>query len=282
MQTGYQAKVIAHSKPDNGGPSLITVEATYPRCIHPEWMTHRSHSRNAGSSRAIPTGRMISAIVQNPFVPDHWGKNQKGMQAEEEFDETTAQSLRHEWILARDEVLHRVDSLREFGVHKQIINRLLEPWSWITVIDTANEYAWEHLFNLRCHPNAEPHMQKSAYLVRGAIDASTPNVLRRGQWHLPYLNLELDADLPMQDAIKACVGRCARVSYLTHDGTRDPQKDIELHDRLEQAQHWSPFEHVAFYDQEHALLHRKCGNLGVPWNQYRKTRRSEFNPSKNR
>jgi hypothetical protein len=46
-------------------------------------------------------------------------------------------------------------------------------------------------------------------------------------------------------ATKISVARCARVSYLTHDGKRDLQADVDLHDKLLSSGHLSPFEHVA-------------------------------------
>jgi hypothetical protein len=50
-------------------------------------------------------------------------------------------------------------------------------------------------------------------------------------------------------------GRCARVSYLTHEGRRDPVADIELCERLLQAGHMSPAEHPAraFTEEERAV-----------------------------
>jgi hypothetical protein len=84
---------------------------------------------------------------------------------------------------------------------------------------------------------------------------------------------------------KISVGRCARVSYLTHDGKRDQQADIDLHDRLLTSGHWSPFEHVAEAlavppvnpGPEYLPAHPGCsGNFRTGWRQYRKLFSAEY------
>jgi hypothetical protein len=149
-------------------------------------------------------------------------------------------------------------------VHKQIVNRLIEPWMWITVLISATE--WTNFFGLRCHKDAEPHFQHIARMMQDARDASTPRELKAGEWHLPLiydedwhhamdlLGFGGEGDPNPEDKalveyllIKVSVGRCARVSYLTHDGRRDLKEDNTLHDRMVVAEplHASPAEHVA-------------------------------------
>lgn len=260
----FSAKILT----DSVNPSenrLTTVELTYPRCIHSELLTHRMFSRNSASSRAIPVTKMIEQVENNPFIPIHWGKNQKGMQAWEEVD--CPLHCEDVWLELRDNAVWDVKELVVCGLHKQIANRLLEPWMWITVIVTGNATAYENFFKLRCHKDAEPHIQKVAYMLRDEYDKSTPQKLLWGGLHLPLIQEEdKQHKLCRNDLKKVSVGRCARVSYLTHDGKRDIQADIDLHDRLKEAGHWSPFEHVATAD----LGTTKCGNLGQNWRQYRK------------
>lgn len=55
----------------------------------------------------------------------------------------------------------------------------------------------------------------------------------------------LDQGYQLSEIRKISAGRCARVSYLTHDGKRDPQADIDLCERLVRSGHMSPLEHVA-------------------------------------
>jgi hypothetical protein len=59
--------------------------------------------------------------------------------------------------------------------------------------------------------------------------------------------------------------RCARVSYLTHDGRRDPEADILLYKRLLTSGHLAPFEHVA--TPTHVAVRQ--GNF-IGWRQLRK------------
>lgn len=279
----FDGKILANSLNisnfDTAGVTsqLITMQLTFPRIVLAEFNTHRKFSRNAASSRAIPITKMIKDVEENPFVPIHWGKNQKGMQAESELTDAQKDQCRDEWLLAGKDALRSVKYLSEVGLHKQIANRLLEPWMWVTIIATGDMGAWNNFFALRCHPDAEPHIQKIAYIANYLIKTTPPKLLKHGEWHLPLIGFDGDEDLTVEEKIKVSVGRCARVSYLTHDGIRDPQADIDLHDRLQQSKHFSPFEHVA-----QAILHgdskfsKMNGNFSESWVQYRKTLINEY------
>lgn len=260
----FFAKVLA----DSVNPSdsrITTVELTYPRCIHSEFMTHRMFARNAASSRAIPVKAMLDRVVYNPFIPIHWGANQKGMQARQELTKANQDACEAEWLSARDRAVDTVRKLIDLNLHKQIANRLLEPWMWITVIATGNQAGFENFFKLRCHEDAEPHIQKVAYLLREEYDRSDAKSLSWGEDHLPLTGYPGDTSLSPNELRKVSTARCARVSYLTHDGRRDVSADIVLHDRLSGAGHWSPFEHVATASPD-----GDGGNLGKGWQQYRK------------
>lgn len=243
------AKVLCDSLHPDGETRLTTVEMTYPRFIHAEFMTHREFSRNSASSRAIPMPKMIKRIKDNPVFPLHWGKKQKGMQATEELTAEEKLQAATEWLDARNDAIRHAEQLERIGIHKQTGNRITETWMWITVIASSTNY--ENLFALRCHHMAEPHFQNLAYKLRTAYDASQPKQLNYGEWHLPMIGLEGDEDIftefQVEDVAKISAGRCARVSYLTHDGIRDPQEDIGLFKRLstETPKHASPLEHPA-------------------------------------
>jgi len=263
-----KAKVLADSI-SPCGKRLTTYECTYPRSIHSEILTHKVLSRNSASSRAIPTEKLIKRIEDDPFVPVYIGANQKGMQAGAELSEEDRALAVAAWLTTRDFCVSQARGLVSTGVHKQVVNRMIEPWMWITVIISTTEDT--NFFGLRDHEAAEPHFQELARKMRAARDASEPKHLRAGQWHLPLfgkdgcgheddweaLALYLaknDQHLAFKDdagyyltAAKISVGRCARVSYLTHDGRRDLKDDIVLHDRLVVARplHASPAEHVA-------------------------------------
>lgn len=260
---------------------LTTVELTYPRCIHSEFMTHRMFSRNSASSRAIPYSKQVKKVMENPFIPLHWGKNQKGMQAFEQFEGAEKAALESLWLEARNEAVRIADKMNTIGLHKQIINRILEPFSWITIIATGNQTAFENFFALRCHPDAEPHIQKIAYILRDVYDASCPKELKFGEWHLPLIGFDGDEKLTTEEKVKVSTGRVARTSYETHDGKRDVQADIDLHDRLISSKHFSPTEHQAQVghskDKDDCYPHREeyLNNFGFPWVQYRKTIKGE-------
>lgn len=270
----YSARILLDSITESG-ERLTTMELVYPRFVHSEFMTHRLFSRNAASSRAIPIEKMIRHVREDPVMPVWWGKNQSGMQAREELNGVDLTIAQEQWLRARDNAISAVNVLSAAKLHKQIANRLLEPWMWITVIVSATE--WKNFFALRCHPDAQPELQKIAFMMRDQYENNTPTLVPFGSWHLPLYTGIDDYSHPLYnigvlEMIKISVGRCARVSYLTHDGKHDPRADIELHDRLMNSGHWSPFEHVATpifpNSNESVVMNRWSGNFHG-WVQYR-------------
>lgn len=207
----------------------------------PEFNTHRAFSRNSASSRAIPVAKMLERVIDAPFVPSYWGKAQKGMQAFEELSSADKLLAKNVWLTARDNAVEQAKELLALGVHKQLANRLLEPFMWHTIIVTATE--WDNFFALRLHVDAQPEIRYAAEAMKKAIDESVPKLLHPGQWHMPFIN---DDDVPKGiDARMVSAARCARVSYLTHDGKIDYDADIELAGKLLSSNHMSPFEHIA-------------------------------------
>ena len=240
------AKIIADSL-NPCGDRLTTFVLTYHRMIHSEFLTHRMLSKNSSSSRAIPVEKMISLVESQEVYPLHWGKNQKGMSARQEVN--NIELAREIWGEARQDAIKHAKRLVGAEVHKQVVNRLLEPFSTITVICSGTEY--QNFFNQRCHESAQPEIRVLADAMKAAYDASEPEQLEAGQWHIPLVSRSEKWDIydrSGNDAIiKVAVGRCARTSYLNHDGVRNIQDDIKLHDRLlaSTPPHLSPFEHVA-------------------------------------
>jgi thymidylate synthase ThyX len=260
------AKIIADSQPPEGA-RLTTMEVVVPRIVLAEFNTHRVFSRNSASSRAIPVKKMLQRVLEDPYIPEAWGKNQRGMQAGEALSDVESGVARAAWLQARDGAVHHTQNLLALGVHKQTTNRLLEPFMWHTVIVTSTE--WSNFLHLRCHTDAHPAIQRTALAMRQVMEESKPDDLDWGDWHCPFVD---DRDAGLQttmDCVKVSSARCARVSYLTHDGVRDPSKDLELHDRLLSAGHMSPFEHPAQASQ--VFRANQCGNFAWPWLQYRKT-----------
>jgi thymidylate synthase ThyX len=263
----YDCKVVADSMAPCG-VRLTSLEVTYPRFVHSEFMTHRMFSRNAASSRAIPVKKMLERVKTDPVLPVWWGANQAGMQANDELQPESICRARQDWLEGRDKAVETVESLMLVGLHKQIANRVLEPWMWITVLVTATD--WDNFFALRLHRAAQPELRHAAGLMQQAMDSSAPKQLKAGEWHLPYV--QNDEGLSGTLAIEVCVGRCARLSYLTHTGTRDPKADRGLHDTLLQSGHMSPFEHAAMALDQNI----RFGNFRG-WRQYRKTILGEDN-----
>lgn len=234
------AKIIADSI-NPSGERLTTFVATFHRFILPEILTHRVWSRNTSSSRAIPAKKLIEKVKAEEVYPLHWGQNCKGMSAKQEVEDPTRAF--DNWTRAKECAIHYAEQLVANGIHKQVVNRLLEPFSTTTMIITATEY--KNFFMQRCHPDAQPEIQALAIAMMEAYQKSKPKKLDWEQWHIPFSDDLQDETICM--ALQIATGRCARVSYLNHDGTRDHKKDVELHDRLLTARppHLSPFEHCA-------------------------------------
>jgi len=190
-------------------------------------------------------------------------KNQRGMQADEYFDNIELLELQRDWNDAKWEAIRSAEKMMEKEVHKQIANRLLEPFSHIRVIVSATD--WDNFFRLRIAPDAQQEICELAKAMKKAIESEQGDRLGLGMWHLPYITEEELKDSPIDtpDLIKMSVARCARVSYLNHDKT-NPQidKDVSLHDFLLSSQHMSPFEHQATPEAG------RSSNF-LDWKQYR-------------
>ena len=238
---GFNARVLADSI-SPAGIRLTTLEVRFPRFVLSEFNTHRVFSRNSASSRAVPTSKIVERVLQNPAMPVEWGVNKPGMSANETLTAEQEEEAKAGWLRARDSAVEHVRDLQKHNVHKQIINRIMEPFMWHTVIVTATE--WDNFFRLRLAENAQPEIRIAAQHMRAAIDGSKPKPVAVGAWHLPLVQ-EDERSLPIEQLKKISAARCARVSYLTHDGKRDIEKDIELCARLLSDRHLSPFEHVA-------------------------------------
>lgn len=234
----------------------------YPRMIHAELMTHRVFSRNASSSRAIPVKKMIDAVRKDIAHPSEWGKNQPGMQAREVLEEDKADASRHVWQLAAYSALSCAETLADLGAHKQIVNRILEPFSHISVVVTATD--WQNFFDLRCHKDADPTIRELAENMRKEYEQSDPV---ETMFHVPLVP-EFNKDKPLRPYMMMSAARAARVSYLNHDKTQpDKERDLELATRLRDGRHMSPFEHQAIAVR--TTDRRLTRNFSRGWVQHR-------------
>jgi len=260
----YEARILADSLSPSGD-RLTTYCVKYPRIVHAEHLRHRVFSFSCASTRAIPVSKTIEAVMNDPVMPVEWGLNQPGMQASETADEVTAQDASALWLRARNNAVRTAAQMNGLGLHKQLVGRLLEPWQWITVVVSGTDF--QNFFELRSSrysPLAQPELRTLADMMLDLYEASTPVECEYGEWHMPFLS-EDDSELDVSSRKKVSAARCARVSYLTHDGVRDVQKDIDLADRLIRDRHMSPFEHVATPSR---LLEQVPGNF-TGWGQMR-------------
>ena len=266
----YTANVLADSiSPDN--IRLTTLRVTFPRFILAEFNTHRVFSRNAGSSRAISVARRLASVTANPVMPIEWGLEQKGMSASVELDVDAQIAAADVWCAASLSACAAASQLAELGVHKQVVNRLLEPFSWVTVVVSST--LWENFFALRCHAAAQPEMQVLAAKMRTAIEDSVPVQRAYCEYHLPsILDSERTGGMSMEDLLLTAAGRLARVSYEVADNTARISEDQTLAKRLMASGHWSPFEHLACAvpDTRHQEQPSSdCRNYVHGWAQYR-------------
>lgn len=272
-----QAKIIEDSISFEG-KRITTFQLLYPRFIHSEVMTHRVFSRNASSSRAIPVSKMLAMVREEPAMPIHWGKNQPGMQANEQLalgNQYLAEVL---WREAAQKAASVAERMMELGLHKQVTNRILEPFQHISVVLTATDF--DNWFELRAHPDAQPEIQFLAKEMQIRREYSAPKNLDVGNWHLPYVTSEERQDAFFKNnpelLRQISAARCCRVSYLKHDGSAaSVSDDLALCEKLIGAKplHASPFEHQATPDEFDEVHGYHCPELHgnfTGWIQYRK------------
>ena len=239
-----KVKIIADSKSSVNGQRITTFELEYPRFCHSELLTHRMFSRNAASSRAIPVAKMIEMVEQSPATPIHWGKNQPGMQAKEELESQQKNYAIHEWNCAAHEAVGWANTLNARGVHKQVVNRILEPFQMMKTVLTATEF--DNFFWLRNHEDAQPEIKRLAELMLEAMENSEPRELEPGMWHTPYYGEGywgcLSGD-SLEDALAISSSCCAQVSYRLLDDSIEKARMV--YKRLVESSpvHASPFEH---------------------------------------
>lgn len=249
------AKIIQQSISKYTGTIITTYELEYPRYIHSEFMTHRQFSRNAASSRAIPIDKMHEQILLHDVSFVHWGKNQPGMQSKEELTGIALRAVKDLWISARDKAIRYAKAMADTGAHKQLVNRVTEPYMMMKVVMTTTHTAnWEWLRN---HSDAQPEIQELARVMIEANKGIVPVELHDGEWHVPYVTRIVDidngklryfvgdAEVDVDTARKVSASCCAQVSYRKSDDS--VEKAIQIYDRLINSEpvHASPIEHQA-------------------------------------
>lgn len=277
----YYCRVEEHTRSCYSSKEALTFVITFPRIVLAEVVTHRVNadgmwdvdisvsertttpdiSKNSASSRAIPFEKMVKKVREDPFMP-FWTLNQKGMQGNGMTDAEAVKVANREWLDARDDMVNRAFHLNAMGVHKQDVNRLLEPWMWVTQVVTSSR--WDNFFALRCHKDAHPAFQRIARMMYLAKRKSEARPLEPGEWHLPFVSAEekknfrwvpewikVHYPLPEDPAfdvplpIKKSAARCAWSSYENHDKDGSDEAHLKTWDRLLSGipVHSSPSEH---------------------------------------
>lgn len=286
-----RAKIIADSIAPSG-IRMTTMEIEYPRFILAELNTHRMLSKNSSSSRAIPTPSMLDHIQRSPATPVYWGKNQSGMQAKEELNSNELQLAKTIWARACNAAVGYAKEFHAANLHKQITNRITEPWMTMKTVISGTE--WANFFHLRDHPDAQPEIRELARVMHAAMTSSYPKELLPGEWHLPYVHIcrgmlgevfyrdDFGTEISLEDARIISASCCAQVSYRKNDDSLDKARAIYKQLVESTPAHASPVEHQATpmihtrypFDQSgvthvDASNQRWSGNLRG-WVQFRK------------
>jgi hypothetical protein len=196
-------KLLNKSRNSSTGAVIRTfLIEEFPKLYLAEVNTHRVFSRNWESSRARPVSSVIEQVQYNPFIP-MFTRNQGGMKGEALVgeDELVATEL---YLEARDQALAIAKKMADLKVHKQDVNRLLEPWMLVSGIITTTEL--DNFLALRDHPDAAPAMRDLAIKIREADDSCAAAEISPGDWHMPWPDLSREAN----------VAKAMSVSYANH------------------------------------------------------------------
>lgn len=298
----FRAQVVAHSV-NPQGKELVTFRVEMPKYLQQELNTHKILNKSAASSRATPVSATLAklrgaaatakspAIEADPFIPLRFEQNAPGMQSSIPCDADTERAAREQYLSAMTDACRHADELQSLGIHKQFINRVVEPYCWTRCVITGTE--WANFFALRTHEDAEPHFRHLARIMYVAYSLSKPALVKWGEWHLPfvseaekaralaeeagfYLADEETVVSPGEYLCRLSAARCARVSYAMLERLQRPtvDDDLDLYKRLvhRTPKHMGPTEHqamaaipVVFQGKPHLR-----SNL-IDWVQFRKT-----------
>ena len=248
MSEEISAKVVCDSIAPHG-KRLTTFQIHVPKFLLAEINTHRMLSRNYNSSRAIPAKKMRELAT---FAPATFGQNKPGMTSATDLSPLKERTAQVVWASARAFALMHHKALESLGVHKQHVNRIIEPYIWCDGVISGTE--WKNFFKQRMHIDAQPEMRMLACAMFDAMRESKPNLILVGDYHLPYIvntdRAEVKKLVQTEDVFNTIkdisAARCARVSY-GFDKPFNIESDINRAAMLKQGEiiHLSPFEHVA-------------------------------------
>jgi len=278
---GIIARVVAKSKSSVTGKVITTFEIDFPRMILSELNTHRMLSKNSASSRAIPIKKTIEQVRTTPAMPVHWGKNQAGMKAKEELSTEDSFWAKSEWEDAALSASNSSERMESLGLHKQVGNRILEPFVFMKTVITGTE--WNNFFYLRDHEDADPTIAELAKCMREANEQSDIVELRPGDWHTPYyldgfwkdsgyagrdmmaVDNKRDGGSTLANALAISSSCCAQVSFRLLDPSLE--KADKIYERLVESKpvHASPFEHSATPMEDLYFENKGVDSVNVPF-----------------
>ena len=271
-ETLISAKVIADSINETG-QRLTTFELEFPRLILSECNTHGAIEKNTSSSRAIPVSKMLDHILQQNLKPIYFGSKKSGMQAGEELEGVSLEVAKGLWEDSLEKAVFYANQLDALGVAKEVSNRITEPYQLIKAVWSATD--WDNFFNLRLEKDADPNICMLAYKMYEALSNSEPMLLKKGDFHLPYVGkydipvvysdlggyeyetgynvfyYDSEADhtvehvLSLEEAIKYSVASCAQVSYRSEGMTLEKAEKIWNMLVKSEVVHASPLTHIA-------------------------------------
>jgi hypothetical protein len=253
-----KVQIVEHTKNVATGDTMLTVEATYPRIIHEEVLTHRSHSlepqadeelsRNSASSRAIPTPRWLSAVSSEPFVPT-WLEGLPGMANGQPVTRSTAERATRIWLEFGEAAIKASRELNQLNILKHHANRPIYALQHITTVMSATDEGWANFWGLRFSEFAAPEFIELAGTIYEMVQSHNPARRQPGDWHLPYIaGDERMRAIHKQDVwelVQRSATRCGRVSYLRQGELGDYDTEIERAQMFVTSRHWSTCEHPA-------------------------------------
>ena len=295
MNSNITVTALLKSVNVHNGKKMMTLRVKYPRIIHAEKLKHSQLKCNTSSSRAIPVKQNNQYILSDVAMPVRFGKNQSGMQDCGELDNPVvidgkSYTPQQAWEYAAGLMCKVSDAFADAGYHKQVCNRLTEPFQYTEAVFSGSE--WANFFWLRCDQDADPTIKVLADLCFQAYaDDDDWQLLSHGQWHLPYVDCKFidgeqvfyqeDKQLTLQEAKLISMSTCAQASYRKEDNSLE--KALVVEGRLFSGKkvHASPSEHQAMafnmfsdaFDGTGITHHNKQGDLCsgnlVGWVQFR-------------
>lgn len=260
-----EVKIIADSyyESDYNQTRLTTFQIECWRPLMPHLVRHRKHSYCCSSSRAKPYDKIVSEIRSEVWGPEEFTENCPGMCPNKALESQGQVLMKNLWkYIAYSNIVLSGLMKCTGNVHKEIINRTLEPYSKCSMVIASTNF--DNFFKLRCSEKAQAGTAAIANKMKALLDNNKPKVLKYGEWHLPYISDEEFEAHPIMDLVQASAARCARVSYKAFDGSTDIEKDKQLCQQLISNKEFSPLEFPAKANNK-----IQYGNYDLGFMQYR-------------